>query len=358
MRKVFVSGCFDILHAGHAAFFEQARSLGGHLTVSVAADTVLMLHKGRKPSLPIENKIALIAALRSVDKVIPSSNIETPLDFRDSILEHGADILAVTEDDRRADAKREFCRENGIDFVVLPKATPAAPVSTTSILTQIKGQSRVPLRVDFAGAWLDVPKFARPQDGYVVNCSITPLVGLSDWPYRIRSGLGGSAAKAILQSQDGVDEELKAGVGWQDPAVIMETGLCVWRSGRKPILDLKVNPEWLSGLLLLAWTHPRPRSSNLVDIPRDYRGIAEASRDARDAVLRLDLQALGAAMRKKYALHLQEGMKPLPDLGAVAMKYCGSGHGGYALYLFDSPERRNAARSENTCAVEPYLREP
>ena len=196
MRKVFVSGCFDILHAGHAAFFEQARSLGGHLTVSVAADAVLMLRKGRKPSLPIENKIALIAALRSVDKVIPSSNIETPLDFRDSILEHGADILAVTEDDRRADAKREFCRKNGIDFVVLPKTTPAAPVSTTSILTQIKGQSRVPLRVDFAGGWLDVPKFARP-DGYIVNCSITPLVGLSDWdPYRIRSAGGGGGGAA------------------------------------------------------------------------------------------------------------------------------------------------------------------
>jgi hypothetical protein len=37
-----------------------------------------------------------------------------------------------------------------------------------------------------------------------------------------------------------VQSELDLGVGWQDPAVIRETGLCVWHSGPAPVLDFKV----------------------------------------------------------------------------------------------------------------------
>ena len=37
MKKVFVSGCYDILHAGHLQFFEEARALGDYLIVSFAS---------------------------------------------------------------------------------------------------------------------------------------------------------------------------------------------------------------------------------------------------------------------------------------------------------------------------------
>lgn len=58
-------------------------------------------------------------------------------------------------------------------------------------------QTRVPLRIDLAGGWLDVPRFARPG-AFVVNLAIQPLIGLEDNPYQRGSGLGGSAAHAIL----------------------------------------------------------------------------------------------------------------------------------------------------------------
>ena len=83
--------------------------------------------------------------------------------------------------------------------------------------------STVPLRVDFAGGWLDVPRYAR-KGSYVVNCAITPMVSLCEWPYEKRSGLGGSGAWAMLEGRDPVASELALGVGWQDPAVIAETG--------------------------------------------------------------------------------------------------------------------------------------
>ncbi len=45
MKKVFISGCYDILHGGHIQFFKEARALGNHLTVCFASDKVLWEHK-------------------------------------------------------------------------------------------------------------------------------------------------------------------------------------------------------------------------------------------------------------------------------------------------------------------------
>jgi len=50
MKKIFVSGCYDIIHAGHIQFFNEAKALGEHLTVCIASDDVLTLEKKRKPS--------------------------------------------------------------------------------------------------------------------------------------------------------------------------------------------------------------------------------------------------------------------------------------------------------------------
>lgn len=355
MRRIFVSGCFDILHAGHTMFFKQARALGDHLTVSVASDEVLRLYKGRLPSLPLDNKVALIESLRDVDRVITSSNMEIPLDFRDSILADKPHVLAVTACDENIRTKFDFCQQHGIELATIPKNMPAHAVSTTSIRSQISGFSRVPLRVDFAGGWLDVPKFSR-SEGYIVNCTIKPLVDLSQWNYRFGGGLGGSAAQALLKSRNAIYDELATGVGWQDAAVIRETGLCVWRSGKSPVLDIKVNPDWLSGLMLLYWTRVSHRTPSLVDIDRDFSAIVEASQVARVGVLRRSILDLAEAINATYMAQLNEGMTPLPDFGSLAMKYAGSGHGGYALYLFDKPEKRASIKCKDTLIIEPYIR--
>ena len=355
MRRIFVSGCFDILHAGHAVFFKQAKALGNHLTVSVASDEVLKLYKGRLPSLPLDNKVELIGSLRDVDRVVVSTNVEIPLDFRDSILASRPHVLAVNEDDINIQFKHQFCQQHGINLTIIPKHESASPVSTTSIRSRICGDDRVPLRVDFAGGWLDVPRYSRP-DGYIVNCTIRPLVTLDQWPYQFGSGLGGSAAQALLRSRNAIYDELSSGVGWQDAAVIRETGLCVWRSGKRPVLDFKVNPDWLKGLMLLYWTRASHNTPSLVDIDRDFSAICEASRIARIGVSRRNISDLSTAIQKTYMIQLNEGMRPLPDLGSVAMKYAGSGHGGYALYLFDKPEDRAAIRCRDTLIIEPYIR--
>ena len=52
-KKVFVSGTYDILHAGHIQFFKEAKALGGFLIVSFCSSKNLELYKGRKSSIII-----------------------------------------------------------------------------------------------------------------------------------------------------------------------------------------------------------------------------------------------------------------------------------------------------------------
>lgn len=86
MVRVFVSGCYDIVHAGHVQFFREARALGDHLTVCFASTEVLWFHKSRKSSLPDEHKRALIAALRPVDDVVIGTGLEEGIEDRKSVV--------------------------------------------------------------------------------------------------------------------------------------------------------------------------------------------------------------------------------------------------------------------------------
>ncbi|MEK6897634.1 MAG: adenylyltransferase/cytidyltransferase family protein [Nanoarchaeota archaeon] len=357
MKKVFVSGCYDILHAGHVQFFKDARKLGDHLTVCFASDDVLKTYKGRTPSIPEDNKEIVIGSLSCVDRVIKSSNLHPVFDFANHIKKERPDILAVTEDEKHIKEKREFCEKHGIKFAILPKKNNLTRVSTTQILQKISNRIKVPLRVDFAGGWLDVPRFSR-KGGYIVNCSISPLVSDKSWPFKIGGGLGGSAARAILDIKNGVLSELKLGVGWQDPAIIEETGLCVWRSGNRPILESKYNPDWLNGKMAIFFTGKSHNTPNLANLKRDYDAIYKAGLLSKKAVEKSSLIILAKSIRESYVVQLKEGMDKLPDLNkSLARKYLGGGHGGYALYIFkDKKDRDMALRNKNAKAIEPYIK--
>ncbi len=137
MKKVFVSGTYDILHGGHIQFFKDARALGDHLTVSFASKDVIALSKKRIPSLPDSHKAVIIGELRCVDKVVSSTDIDPVFDFLSYWKNEKPDILAVTEDDRNAEKKRALCSEYGVEFIILPKRVSLEPVSTSSILAGI-----------------------------------------------------------------------------------------------------------------------------------------------------------------------------------------------------------------------------
>jgi cytidyltransferase-like protein len=359
MKKIFVSGCYDILHAGHIQFFTEAKALGDHLIVCFASDEVLWKHKKRRPSIPQEHKKALIQAFEMVDDVVIGTNMEIGLDFKDHFLNIKPDILAVTEDDQYTGKKRKLCSLTGAQYYVLPKTPPKfEPVSTTSIVKWIRAPQEAPLRVDFAGGWLDVPRFAK-AGGFVVNCAISPLVSLQSWDYEKRSGLGGSGAWALLNGEDGVDSELRLGVGWQDPAVIQETGLCVWHSGKRPQLHIKLSGNMLKGLMALYYTKCEHDTPSVAEKKRNYELIFRASQVAASAVLTEDLYKLAEAVGMSYKAQTEEGMNALVEAkNCLARKYCGGGWGGYALYIFSAVTDRDAfvTRYAQAIAIEPYIR--
>lgn len=79
---VFTNGCFDILHRGHVTYLAQARALGQALVVGVNSDaSVRRQGKGAdRPINTLENRLAVLAALASVDLVVAFYE-DTPLNL-------------------------------------------------------------------------------------------------------------------------------------------------------------------------------------------------------------------------------------------------------------------------------------
>lgn len=139
VKKVFVSGCFDILHGGHIEFFNQAKLLGDYLIVSFAGDKSLELHKHKKSSIPENHKRKVLESLRMVDEVVMGDYLdELGLDFKEHFLRIKPDILAVTEDDKYGIQKTILCQQIGAQYVVLPKNLDFDKISTTEIINKIK----------------------------------------------------------------------------------------------------------------------------------------------------------------------------------------------------------------------------
>lgn len=79
---VFTNGCFDILHRGHVTYLDEAATLGQSLVVGVNTDaSVRRLDKGtERPINPLEDRLAVLAALASVSLVVPFDE-DTPLEL-------------------------------------------------------------------------------------------------------------------------------------------------------------------------------------------------------------------------------------------------------------------------------------
>jgi D-beta-D-heptose 7-phosphate kinase/D-beta-D-heptose 1-phosphate adenosyltransferase len=77
-RLVMTNGCFDILHAGHVSYLEEAKGLGDRLIIAVNDDASVSKLKGSsRPITPLEDRMAVLSGLAAVDWVVPFSE-ETP----------------------------------------------------------------------------------------------------------------------------------------------------------------------------------------------------------------------------------------------------------------------------------------
>jgi D-beta-D-heptose 7-phosphate kinase/D-beta-D-heptose 1-phosphate adenosyltransferase len=85
-RIVMTNGCFDILHAGHVTYLEEAKTLGDRLIVAVNDDASVARLKGEgRPINTLDDRMTLLAGLAAVDWVVPFSE-DTPADLVAEVL--------------------------------------------------------------------------------------------------------------------------------------------------------------------------------------------------------------------------------------------------------------------------------
>ncbi|XP_015579098.3 ethanolamine-phosphate cytidylyltransferase [Ricinus communis] len=96
--RVYMDGCFDLMHYGHANALRQAKALGDELVVGVVSDEEIIANKG-PPVLPMEERLALVSGLKWVDEVIANAPYAITEQFMNRLFnEHKIDYIIHGDD--------------------------------------------------------------------------------------------------------------------------------------------------------------------------------------------------------------------------------------------------------------------
>ncbi len=119
MTRVMAVGVFDLLHAGHLHYLEQAKSLGEHLTVVVAHDDTVRLRK-HEPVTGQELRCRMVQGLKPVDEAIIGNSPEVPI--FDILPIVNPDIIALGYDQEHAEEKiRESLNDIGLGNITVTR---------------------------------------------------------------------------------------------------------------------------------------------------------------------------------------------------------------------------------------------
>jgi D-beta-D-heptose 7-phosphate kinase/D-beta-D-heptose 1-phosphate adenosyltransferase len=135
LRVAFTNGCFDLLHAGHVRYLNEARSLGDVLVVGLNADASVRRLKGEgRPLTPERERSEILLALAAVDAVVLFSE-DTPLGVIEAL---SPDVLVKGGDwDVEAIVGREHVRSRGGEVRSIPLLMGR---STTALLQKLRGR--------------------------------------------------------------------------------------------------------------------------------------------------------------------------------------------------------------------------
>ncbi len=364
-KKVMVSGCFDLLHSGHVAFFEEAAQFGD-LYVALGSDRTVYELKGTPPVNSQDERLYMVKAIRCVQDAFISRGSGL-LDFAPELEHLKPDIFVVNEDGHTAD-KQAFIESYGAQYVVLKRQPHAdlAPRSTTSLRTL----TRIPFRIDLAGGWLDQPYVSQHYPGAVVTISIEPTHAFNErsgmatstrnaaielWGPRLPADTPERLAKVLFAYENPPGKQEISGS--QDAIGIVFPGLAYsyydggyWPERIEHVLDGDTLAFVEQSLQLVA-IGPRENDFNVLSDTLFDRERAKALADAADdlwaATLARDLAGFGAAMRRSYEAQIAMFPKMVtPQVEALiaqhrdralGWKLCGAGGGGYLVLVSDQP---------------------
>lgn len=347
-KKVFVSGCYDLLHSGHVEFFKQA-SQYGDVYVGIGSDATYLEYKHRKPMFPQEERLFMVQSIKYVKGAYINEGGGV-IDFLPTLDIVKPDVFVVNAEGGSED-KRRICAERGIEYVELQR-TPAEGLqarSSSSLKAELSEASDneedgkgIPTRLDLAGTWIDQPYVSQYHPGWAITISLEPTFEVRD-----RSGLSTSTRKMIQKiwpvKLPKMDPEMLARLvfcfennperegghisGAQDAIGICVPGLCrhyydnnFWPKKMEYTND-EMTLRFLEDHLVMVPMEPRKPGCSVVEgkdiTPEKVKALAVAAEACWNAIIAHDLEKFAESYKASF--NAQISMFP----GMVAPTYIG-----------------------------------
>ena len=338
MKKVFVSGCYDLLHSGHIEFFKQAAAYGD-LYVGIGSDATIEAYKGHKTLYPEQERLFMVKAVRYVKDAFINSGSGV-MDFLPTLDIVRPDILVVNAEGGSPDKER-LCRERGMEYVVLErkpaeglearsssglkKALAAASAPKVGHYASDSRVCNIPTRLDLAGTWIDQPYVSEHCPGWALTISLEPTFevrercGLSTstrnqikriWPVQLPKMDPEMLARLVFCFENHPEREGGHISGAQDAIGICVPGLCRhYYSGHFWPEKIETCDEssvlwWLEQHLCMIPLEPRRPGCSVVEgkdvtLPK-VQALAAAADRCWEAILAKDLAGFAAAYRASF----------------------------------------------------------
>lgn len=358
-KKVFVSGCYDLLHSGHVEFFKQA-SQYGDLYVGIGSDFTYLEYKHRKPMFPQEERLFMVRNIKAVKEAYINEG-HGVIDFLPTLDLVQPDIFVVNADGG-SEEKRQLCEERGIQYIELErtphKGLQARSSSSLKAEMQQSGVEAetsmgIPTRLDLAGTWIDQPYVSMYHPGWAITISLEPTFEIRDrcglststrnmikkiWPVKLPRMNPEMLARLVFCFENNPEREDGHISGAQDSIGICVPGLCrhyydnnFWPKKMESTND-EMTLRFLEEHLVMIPMEPRKPGCSVVEgkdiTPDKVKTLADAAEACWNAILAHDLEAFASAYKASF--DAQIAMFP----GMVAPTY------------FDHPECDNRYISE------------
>lgn len=408
-KKVFVSGCYDLLHSGHVEFFQQA-SRFGDVYVGIGSDATYEGYKHRKPMFPQEERLFMVKNIKAVKDAYINQGSGV-LDFIPTLDIVKPDVFVVNAEGG-SDAKRKLCEERGIEYIELQR-TPHEGLqarSSSSLKAELANHSDetqtakdgegIPTRLDLAGTWIDQPYVSEHHPGWAITISLNPTFevrercGLSTstrnvirkiWPMKLPNMDHEMLARLVFCFENNPEREGGHISGAQDAIGICVPGLSrhyydstFWPSKIESTNDEMIL-RFLEEHLVMVPLPPRRPGCSVVEgkdiTPDKVKNLADAADACWTAIQAHNLPDFAAAYRASFNAQVamfpaminpvvngapcpEASVEPyiahysqLPDV--LAWKMPGAGGGGYLALVVENAKVFAAEHQE---AIELHIR--
>jgi cytidyltransferase-like protein len=366
-KKVFVSGCYDMLHSGHVAFFKEASSYGD-LYVGLGSDSTIQDLKNRPTVNSEQERLYMVRSVRYVTNAFVNSGSGI-MDFMNELEELKPDFFIVNEDGYSPEKKR-VCEQLGIELKVLKRIPEAGLPERSTTALRTARICNLPYRIDLAGTWIDQPYVSKYGPGWAITVSLEPVVeynercGMSTstrnaakkiWPYQLPLEKPEKLAEILFKFENDPGSELISGA--QDSIGICVPGLVrhyydvdYWPKKIESVHDESII-SWLEQHIFMVMLWPREPGLDLLKETyinkENVENLTSAAENAWDAIMNKDLNEFARAFKDSFEAQItmfpamvnnriNEVIESYKD-SVLAWKLAGAGGGGYLILVSEHP---------------------